>query len=134
MAGRRNRCPGRFDMKILIDMNLSPEWLSVLKAAGHEVVHWSDIGEQSARDNEILSWAKLRGYVIFAHDLDFGTILAATQADAPSVFQIRTQDITPKNRLDLVLSALDKFREQLLKGALISIDEDTSRARILPLR
>jgi predicted nuclease of predicted toxin-antitoxin system len=36
-------------MKILIDMNLSQEWVSVLKAAGHEAVHWSDIGEQSAR-------------------------------------------------------------------------------------
>jgi len=120
-------------MKILIDMNLSPEWVSVLKAAGHEAVHWSHIGQQSARDTEILSWAKSHGYVVFTHDLDFGTILAATQADAPSVFQIRTQDITPQNRLDLVLSALDEFREQLLKGALISIDEDTSRARILPL-
>jgi predicted nuclease of predicted toxin-antitoxin system len=51
-------------MKILIDMNLSPEWVSVLKAAGHEAVHWSHIGEQSARDTEILSWAKSHGYVI----------------------------------------------------------------------
>jgi predicted nuclease of predicted toxin-antitoxin system len=120
-------------MKILIDLNLSPEWVSVLKAAGHEAVHWSHVGESTAPDTEILSWAKAHGYVMFTHDLDFGTILAATRANAPSVFQIRTQDVTPQAISDLVLSALNQFREQLLKGALISIDEDKSRARILPL-
>jgi len=120
-------------MKILIDVNLSPEWVSVLKTGGHEAVHWSRIGEPNASDSEILSWAKAHGYVMFTHDLDFGTILAATKANAPSVFQIRTQDVTPQVISDLVLSVLNQFREQLLKGALISIDEDKSRARILPL-
>jgi predicted nuclease of predicted toxin-antitoxin system len=43
-------------MKILINMNLSPEWVSVLKDAGHEAVHWSHIGEPSASDSKILSW------------------------------------------------------------------------------
>ena len=120
-------------MKILIDMNLSPEWVSVLEAAGHTAVHWSHIGEPSAPDSEILIWARSHEYVIFTHDLDFGVILAASKADTPSVFQIRTQDITPQNMVHLVLSALDQFREHLDKGALISIDEERSRARILPL-
>jgi len=31
-------------MKIVIDMNLSPQWVEVLKTAGYESVHWSDIG------------------------------------------------------------------------------------------
>jgi len=27
-------------MKLLVDMNLSPEWVGVLKEAGWETVHW----------------------------------------------------------------------------------------------
>jgi predicted nuclease of predicted toxin-antitoxin system len=35
-------------MKILIDMNLSPAWESVLKEAGHTAIHWSTIGAPNA--------------------------------------------------------------------------------------
>lgn len=35
-------------MKILLDMNLSPDWVPVLESAGFEAVHWSKIGNPSA--------------------------------------------------------------------------------------
>ena len=82
-------------MKLLIDMNLSPKWVSVLKEAGFESTHWSSIGRLDIPDYEILTYAKSKGYVIFMHDLDFRTILAATKADCPSVIQVRTQNVTP---------------------------------------
>lgn len=121
-------------MKIVIDMNLSPAWVSVLEEAGYAAIHWSTIGSPSAPDHEILAWAKTNGYVLFTHDLDFGAILAATRAEAPSVIQIRTQDITPVHAKDLVLSAIKGFGENLIQGALISVDEENSRVRLLPLR
>ena len=31
-------------MKVLIDMNLSPRWATVLTHAGLEAVHWSRLG------------------------------------------------------------------------------------------
>lgn len=37
-------------MKIIIDMNLSPEWVSVLESAGYEAVHWSTVGQPQATD------------------------------------------------------------------------------------
>ena len=120
-------------MKLLIDMNLSPEWVPVLEKAGFEAVHWSRVGKLNAADDTILSWAKSHDYVLFTHDLDFGAILAATKTKSPSVLQVRTQDITPYHIGDLVISVLIQFREHLLKGALISVDEDNSRARILPI-
>jgi predicted nuclease of predicted toxin-antitoxin system len=82
-------------MKILVDRNLSPVWVSVLNEAGHEAIHWIDVGSPSATDRELLSWAKSREYSVFTHDLDFGAILAVTHAEAPSVIQLRAQDITP---------------------------------------
>jgi predicted nuclease of predicted toxin-antitoxin system len=52
-------------MKLLIDMNLSPKWVSVLKEAGWETVHWSEIGNPDAPDHEILSYAKSKKYAHF---------------------------------------------------------------------
>lgn len=44
-------------MKIVIDMNLSPEWVSVFEAAGYEAVHWSSVGDIKAKDTVIMAWA-----------------------------------------------------------------------------
>ena len=121
-------------MKLLIDMNLSPKWVSVLRKAGMEAAHWSSIGRPDAPDYEILEYARYNGYVVFTHDLDFGTILAATKADCPSVIQIRTQNVTPEYLGSLVVSALHQFKKHLEDGAIVTIDQKKLRARILPLQ
>lgn len=41
-------------MKILIDMNLSPEWVQEFKNFGFEAVHWSTIGKFDAPDNDLM--------------------------------------------------------------------------------
>ena len=78
----------------LVDMNLSPDWVAVLTAAGHDALHWSAVGNIRAVDVEIMAWARQERRVVFTHDLDFGTILALTQEAGPSVLQVRTQDVT----------------------------------------
>jgi predicted nuclease of predicted toxin-antitoxin system len=42
-------------MKLLLDMNLSPDWVPVLQAAGWETTHWSALGEASAPDARIMA-------------------------------------------------------------------------------
>ncbi|MFA5343865.1 MAG: DUF5615 family PIN-like protein [Kiritimatiellia bacterium] len=121
-------------MKLVIDMNLSPAWISPLERAGHTVTHWSSVGSPNATDREILGWARQNDCVVFTHDLDFGAILAATDADAPSVVQIRTQDPTPIFCAELLLDVLRQYIQELASGALISIDEDRARVRLLPLK
>lgn len=120
-------------MKILIDMNLSPDWVPVLEAVGHETVHWSGVGDPSASDRTILTWAAQHDHVVFTHDLDFGAILAATQATKPSVIQLRSQDVLPNAHADVVVRALEQFGTELSNGALITIDVKKAKARILPI-
>ena len=119
-------------MKLLIDMNLSPQWVLLLQEAGWDAVHWSSIGAPSAPDNELFKYALSNGYVILTHDLDFGAILAATRANGPSVVQVRCQDVTPNHLSPLLLSALQQFQKHAEEGALITVDENRTRARILP--
>ena len=70
--------------------------------------------------------------IIFTHDLDFGNLLAATAGNAPSVIQVRTQNVFPDALGSLVVKAIRQFQEELMGGALISIDEQRARAHILP--
>lgn len=121
-------------MKLVVDMNLTPQWIPVLREAGHDAVHWSDVGDPAAPDHAIMQWAREHGRTVFTHDLDFGALLAATNAAGPSVLQVRTQDVLPVALAPTVLSALAQFNDQLAAGALITIDEARVRARVLPLR
>lgn len=120
-------------MKILIDMNLSPEWENTFKAAGFEAKHWSTVGPWNAKDEEIFQWAQQNQYIIFTHDLDFSAILASSQSHHVSVIQVRTQAMTPQRFGNKMLKILDQFEKYLNSGALISIDEANVRVQILPL-
>jgi predicted nuclease of predicted toxin-antitoxin system len=80
-----------------------------------------------------MEWAKQNDYVVFTHDLDFGTLLASTQSNAPSVIQVRTQDTFPDAIANIVIAALSQFESELKDGALITIDDSKSRVRILPI-
>ncbi len=120
-------------MKILIDMNLSPEWVPAFAADDIESVHWSTIGDPRAQDTEIIEYARNNYYIVFTHDLDFGAILALTGASGPSVIQVRTQDILPSHLSARLIQVLEDANGFLESGALIVVDEGRSRLRILPL-
>ncbi len=120
-------------MKLLVDMNLSPRWIVALKESGFEALHWSTVGQPNARDSEIMVWAAANGYTVITHDLDFSAILAATQDVAPSVVQIRAEDVSPTVIGAIVVGALHQMELELEAGALLSIDDKTMRLRILPL-
>ena len=78
-------------------MNLSPDWIAVFEQQEWEALHWSTVGDPRATDSVIMDWARANGYVVFTHDLDFGTLLATTRVQGPSVIQVRTQDIMPSS-------------------------------------
>jgi predicted nuclease of predicted toxin-antitoxin system len=120
-------------VKILVDMNLSPSWVQALENHGFTAIHWSSVGDDRARDSDLMKWAHDNNYVVFTNDLDFGAILAITKAKAPSVIQVRAQDVSPEHLADLVVRGLRQHEEMLEQGALISIDEARLRSRILPL-
>ena len=65
-------------IRLLIDMNLSPEWIPELTRHGYDSVHWSTVGDPRAADTAIMAWARANGRVVFTHDLDFGSLLART--------------------------------------------------------
>lgn len=121
-------------MKLLVDMNLSPSWIAVLRQSGWEAAHWSGIGRANASDGEIMGYAATNGYVVLTHDLDFGAILAVTHGNKPSVVQIPTEDVSPAGIGSHVVAAIRHVESELEAGALLTVESDRTRLRILPLR
>ncbi|MEE9403501.1 MAG: DUF5615 family PIN-like protein [Algisphaera sp.] len=113
-------------------MNLPPAWVPALTNRGWNAQHWYTLGPPNASDIEIMQYARTHQYVIFTHDLDFGTMLALTHAHGPSVLQIRGSNITPESMINIVDSALQQHAIDLENGALVVVNEATRRVRLLP--
>jgi predicted nuclease of predicted toxin-antitoxin system len=80
-----------------------------------------------------MAWALANAYVVFTHDLDFGTILALTHAAGPRVLQVRGQDVLPEHMGPVVIAALRQHDADLATGAIEVVEERKLRVRVLPL-
>lgn len=120
-------------MKFVIDMNLSKRWCQVLQDAGHQAVHWSDVGAPNAPDVEIMALARGEAACVMTNDLDFSAILGATNADGPSVLQLRARRLEPDILSATVLDAINRKQADLDKGCILTIDMKQERLRVLPL-
>jgi predicted nuclease of predicted toxin-antitoxin system len=120
-------------MKILVDMNLSPEWAGFLSGNGIEAIHWSFIGSPDAPDSEIMTYAKMYDFTVLTCDLDFGYILSITHGKKPSVIQMRTGALGHDKIGVVVLSAIKMLSADIDKGALVTIDPRKTRVTLLPL-
>jgi predicted nuclease of predicted toxin-antitoxin system len=122
-------------MRLLIDMNLTPRWVHFLRNAGHEAVHWSSVGPNSAKDGAICDYSRRCDYILLTNDLDFPQILAHTMQTAPSVVLLRGEPLVPEVRGSALLGALQDCEAELKRGAIVTLDwSDKPRARVLPLR
>lgn len=80
-----------------------------------------------------MAWAHRAGCIVFTHDLDFGAILASTNAGKPSAVQVRGQDVVPASLGETVVRLLRTHRPALDRGAIVTMDVDRARVRILPI-
>ncbi len=80
-----------------------------------------------------MDWALAHDRIVFTHDLDFGTMLALTQANGPSVIQVRGQNVLPEHMSSILIAALNQYESDLQAGAIVVVDEARSRVRILPI-
>ncbi len=120
-------------LKLLIDMNLSPDWAPALQEHGWQAVHWSTVGDPRASDKDIMDWAVAHQHIVFTHDLDFGTMLTLSHDEGPSVLQVRTEDALPDYLEVSVIAALNQHEADLSAGALVVVDDSRSRVRVLPI-
>ncbi len=134
MAQRGAGSHGRFELKLLIDMNLSPRWVEALADAGIEARHWSNVGDGAASDREVFQWARRHRFVLLTHDLDFSRILALAGGRSPSVVLLRTHRLLPSDSAATLVQVLRRHAAEIETGAVVVVGPDRYRVRLLPLK
>ena len=120
-------------MKILVDMNLSPDWVPLLESKGWDAVHWSDVGAPNAPDTDLLASARAAGQTILTQDLDFSQLLFATKEGGPSVVLLRLADEFDESTRERVCDSMRLAAADLQSGALLTISTIHARLRKLPI-
>lgn len=120
-------------MKILVDMNLSPDWIPLLISNGWDAVHWSQAGAPNAPDTELLSSARAAGQVLLTQDLDFAQLLFVTASSGPSVILLRLANEFDESIRARVCDSIRLASDDLQSGALLTISTSHARLRKLPI-
>ena len=120
-------------MKVLLDMNIPFKYNALLAEKGVSSMRWSDIGAPNASDLEIMAYARDNGFVVLTSDLDFSTILSVTHDLKPSIVQIRASILHAEHATELIAAAIFQNKGELETGAILSIDINKARLRLLPL-
>ncbi|WP_267420973.1 DUF5615 family PIN-like protein [Methylobacterium sp. GC_Met_2] len=114
-------------MRFVVDMNLSPEWVHPLAEQGHVTIHWRDVGAVDALDDDILIWAAEDDRIVLTPDLDFG--VAARGLKAPSVVQLRLDNLDPLVVGTSVVQSIAAAGEAVVGGAILTIEPGQTRLR-----
>ena len=120
-------------LRLLADMNISPLTVRALAEAGWEAHRVSTLLPEDSSDEDILTYAAETDRVVCTQDLDFSDLLAVSGRGWSSVITLRLSDVAPEVVTDRLLNVLPLLVEDLERGAIVTVDDDTVRVRSLPI-
>jgi predicted nuclease of predicted toxin-antitoxin system len=125
----------RTDNKIrfLADMGISQSTISWLRSLEYDAIHLREQNLQRLADCKIIEKAKSERRVILTCDLDFGDLMASSKAKLPSIIIFRLKNQTPNNINKHLSTILNESTLHLLNGAILLVEENKHRIRILPV-
>lgn len=121
-------------MRFLLDECLSQRLVSLLAAAGHDVIHVVDSGLAGRVDDDILEAARVEGRVLVSSDTDFGELLVRQDAPLPSLILFRQGNRAPEHQAETLLGNLEQVADDLDAGAIVVFTNDNIRIRELPIQ
>lgn len=121
-------------MKFLLNENIPPSLAHHLLSIGHESIHNYDCGLTGKTDEEVIRFASNNDLIILTLDLDYGRIISLSGQSKPSVITFRYKVVSPDILFECLIKILPEMTNVLVSGALISVDENIVRYRLLPLK
>ncbi|MCC6145406.1 MAG: DUF5615 family PIN-like protein [Candidatus Hydrogenedentes bacterium] len=120
-------------MRFLGDMGISRSTIAALRALGHDATHLYEQGLERMQDWDVLTKAREEGRVLLTADLDFGELLWVGIQQFPSVVIFRLRRHRPELVTRRLLLVLEEHQQELLHGAIITVEEGRHRIRHLPI-
>ena len=120
-------------MKILLDEGLPQRAAALLRDAGLDAVHITEIRDPSTADLSILETARDDGRIVVTLDADFHALLAMNGWPAPSVIRIRRQGLSASDIRDLLVHLVVDHAQVLTEGVALSVRAHLVGIHKLPL-
>jgi len=103
-------------LKVLVDENLPLRLSSFLRSHSFEAVDVREVGLRGASDEEILAWAKARGFLILTEDLGFGSVIRLPEDHAGVMVVRGCSDLSMESLLEAILKCLQAIRDREQAG------------------
>jgi predicted nuclease of predicted toxin-antitoxin system len=120
-------------VKLLLDQDVPRRAAALLREAGVDAVHASEVGLSSADDGEIVAWCRVQGSVAVTLDADIHALVALSGQPTPSTIRIRVQGLKGPEVAGVLSNVLATRRDALATGALITVQPGRLRVRHLPI-
>lgn len=120
-------------IRLLMDMNISPQTVQMLRQQGWNAIRVSDVLPSNTPDNIILDWAIQHQYTLVSQDLDFSGLVALSGLAKPSLITLRLNNSAPHVVTERLLQTLTEISELLDQGYAITVKDKTIRVRQLPI-
>jgi predicted nuclease of predicted toxin-antitoxin system len=120
-------------LKLLLDQGVPRRAAALLREAGHDAVHASEVGLSSADDREVVRWCLANGATVVTLDADFHTLIALSGERTPSAIRIRAEGLGAPAVARLLVDVIEAHGEALAAGALLTLRPGRLRLRRLPI-
>ncbi|NES00317.1 MAG: hypothetical protein F6J86_42135 [Symploca sp. SIO1B1] len=121
-------------IRLLADMNISPQTVTFLQQQGWDIVRVAEVLPATTPDPEIMEFARREERVIVTQDLDFSTLLALGGYNQPSLITLRLSASDPDTVNQKLIKVLPGVEELLEEGCAVTIQDTNVRIRKLPIR
>lgn len=122
------------DIRLLADMNISPQTVRFLQQQGWDIVRVSEVLPATTPDSEILEFARQEHRVVVTQDLDFSTLLALGGYNQPSLITLRLLASDPDTVNQKLIEVLPGIEHELEEGCAVTIEDTAVRIRKFPIR
>jgi predicted nuclease of predicted toxin-antitoxin system len=82
----------------------------------------------------VLEYTRRHGMAIITQDLDFSMLLAIKGYEKPSLINVRIEEAKPDYVTRRIIDTLSEMETELMKGAVVTVDETSVRYRYLLIR
>jgi len=120
-------------LSLLLDQGMPADAASLFRQLGHQCLHVSELGMQTAEDEDILAVASDRGCVVITLDADFHALVAVRGLSAPSVIRLRREGCRAEGVVAILGPILERYGKDLEMGTLISVKERRVTRHLLPV-